>query len=97
MSMDPTALALQEIVDAFDAGLGGDAAAALLQKRHPELVTMLLPVLGDIEQVKLFCQHTPPLNQIAGEEDFGEFLEQFVGELTKPSDEGPEEPPRAAA
>ena len=89
-----------DIVVCFDAGLGGDAAAAVLQRKYPQFVTMFVPLLRDRNQVMLFAQHTAPLNQIAGEEGFGEFIDQFIQEMLNPADEeatGPEgNPPDAA-
>lgn len=97
VAMDPTAQALMDIVACFDAGLGGDAAASLLQTKYPQFVAMFVPLLSDRNQVTLFAQNTPPLNQIAGDDEFPEFLDQFIQEMLKPDDGPLPEDPRPTA
>jgi len=82
---NPAQMALDEIVVDFGEGLDGTLTARLVRQRYPQIVESLKPMLQDAEQVKLFAQNTPPLNEIAGEEEFPAFLTEFIAEILHPA------------
>jgi hypothetical protein len=82
---NPAQMALEEIVVDFGEGLDGTITARLVRQRYPQIVESLKPLIQDSEQVKLFAQNTPPLSEIAGEEEFPEFLTQFTAEILHPA------------
>jgi hypothetical protein len=96
MIMDPMSTALMDIVFCFGEGFPGDATARFLRTKFPQIVAQLQPFLaGDLDQVKMFCQNTPSLSEIAGDEEFPEFLTAFIGEVLHPEEPEPEEPAAA--
>jgi hypothetical protein len=87
---NPAQMALEEIVVDFGEGLDGTLTARLVRQRYPQIVESLKPLMRDPEQVKLFAQNTPPLSEIAGEEEFPEFLSQFTAEILHPASDDAE-------
>jgi hypothetical protein len=87
---NPAQMALDEIVVDFGEGLDGTLTARLVRQRYPQIVESLKPLMQDAEQVKLFAQNTPPLNEIFGEEEFPEFLTEFCNEILHPASDDAE-------
>ena len=85
---NPAQMALDEIVVDFNEGLDGQLTARLVRQRYAQVVESMRPMLANMEQVILFAQNTPPLSEIAGEEEFPEFLQQFCNEILHPEAEG---------
>ncbi len=78
--VDPVMQALLEIVYCYNASLAGSAAASLVRTKYTDFVSTFKPLLENKDQVTAFCRATPPLSTIAGEDDFAEFLNQFIDE-----------------
>ena len=83
-TIDVTQLALTDIVVAFDNGLDGTVTAKMLRDKYPQLVEQLKPLAASEQNVMLFAKNTPPLSQIAGEEEFPAFLKEFCAEVVSP-------------
>jgi hypothetical protein len=92
-ALDPISMALADIVACFDSGIGGDGCAALVAHKYPEFVQAFSALLTDRDQVMLFAKSTEPLSEVASEEDFPAFLDQFIQEMLTPEPtDGPEVP-----
>lgn len=100
--MNPVQAVLDDIVNCFNSGLGGDGAASLIMTKYPAIVEQLRQakfasgksLFEDVEELKAFSAKTPPLSAIAGEEEFPQFLGEFVEEMNRP-DEPDQQPPAA--
>ena len=90
---NPAQMALEEIVVDFTQGLDGQMTARLVSTRYPTIIEQMKPMLGDLAQVKLFAQNTAPLNEIAGESEFPQFLTEFVNEILRPAGDEAEDHP----
>jgi hypothetical protein len=90
---NPAQMALEEIVVDFTQGLDGQMTARLVSTRYPTIIEQMKPMLGDLAQVKLFAQNTAPLNEIAGESEFPQFLTEFVNEILRPAVDEAEDHP----
>jgi hypothetical protein len=90
---NPAQMALEEIVVDFTQGLDGQMTARLVSTRYPTIIEQMKPMLGDLAQVKLFAQNTAPLNEIAGESEFPQFLTEFVDEILRPAGDEAEDHP----
>jgi hypothetical protein len=90
---NPAQMALDEIVVDYGEGLDGQMTARLVRQRYPIVMEQMKPMLGDLAQVKLFAQNTAPLNEIAGDEEFPQFLKEFVNEILHPATDDQEEQP----
>jgi hypothetical protein len=94
----PVAVTDQVLLDialAFNSGLPGGAAASFILTKYPQFVPTFASLLADKAQVLLFAQNTEPLSQVAGDEEFPEFLEGFCEELLNPQPEEPDSEPVA--
>jgi hypothetical protein len=88
--VDVTAIALETIAANFEKGADGLFTAQVVRRMFPQVVDQLRPFLGDMNQVRLFCQNTSPLMELVSDSDFDEFLQGFVGEILTPTeDEAP--------
>jgi hypothetical protein len=90
---NPAQMALDEIVVDYGEGLDGQMTARLVRQRYPIVMEQMKPMLGDLAQVKLFAQNTAPLNEIAGDQEFPQFLEEFMNEILHPATDDQEEQP----
>ena len=90
---NPAQMALDEIVVDYGEGLDGQMTARLVRQRYPVVMEQMKPMLGDLAQVKLFAQNTAPLNEIAGDQEFPQFLEEFVNEILHPATDDQGEQP----
>jgi hypothetical protein len=84
---NPAQMALDEIAVDFEQGLDGQLTARLVRQRYAQVVESMKPMLANAELVKQFAINTPPLSEIAGDDEFPEFLEQFVNEILHPEEE----------